>query len=49
MRTPEVYDCFVEIVGDRNMRQAMVSVVEKDDGEYKNRKKIIEENMEDIF
>ena len=37
MRTPEVYDCFVEIVGDRNMRQAMVSVVEKDDGEYENR------------
>ena len=37
MRTPEVYDCFVEIVGDRNMRQAMVSVVEKDDGKYENR------------
>ena len=45
----KIYDYFVEIVGDKNMRQDMVSVVEKDDGEYKNRKKIIEENMEDIF
>ena len=35
MRTPEVYDCFVEIVGDRNMRQAMVDIVSLDDGSGK--------------
>ena len=29
---PEVYDCFIEIVGDEGMRQQMVDIVSKDDG-----------------
>lgn len=35
MNNPEVYDCFVEIVGDEDMRQQMVDIVSRDDGSGK--------------
>ena len=35
LNNPEVYDCFVEIVGDEDMRQQMVDIVSRDDGSGK--------------
>ena len=32
MDNPKVYDCFVEIVGDEELRQQIVDVVSKDNG-----------------